>query len=48
MTKAEKEYKKWQQNTLSPAEKDYLQALKELRDEPRNSSPKVNSLYAKP
>ena len=33
MTKAEKEYKKWQQNTLSPAERDYLEALKELRDE---------------
>lgn len=39
MTKAEKEYKKWQQNTLSPAEKDYLQALKELRDEAKELKP---------
>ena len=33
MTKAEKEYKEWQKNTLSPAERDYLEAVKELRDE---------------
>ena len=39
MTKAENEYKKWQQNTLSPAEKDYLQALKELRDEAKELKP---------
>ena len=39
MTKAEKEYRKWQQNTLSPAEKDYLQVLKELRDEAKELKP---------
>ena len=39
MTKAEKEYKKWQQNTLSPAERDYLEALKELRDEAKELKP---------
>ena len=33
MTKAEKEYKEWQKNTLSPAERDYLEAVKDLRDE---------------